>query len=297
MAVLAKGSLFPVELEKTLFNKVKGHSSLVKMSASEAVPFCGKDIFTFSFTNHLAVVGESGDKPVGDASIVAKTIKPIKVVYQERVSDEFMYAAEEKQIEYLQAFTDGFAKELGRGLDIMALHGFNPNTNTAASTIIGNNHFDYEIQEANTIAYAAANADTNIDDAVAKVEGAEYEVNGCIIAPVVRSDLAKLTTSGKGRAYAEFAFGGCPDKLGAMTLDSNATVSVNGGNDRAYVGDFKNCFRWGIAKEIPLKVIEYGNPDGQGDLQAKNQVVLRAEAYIGWAIMDNAAFAKVAVSG
>ena len=82
-----------------------------------------------------------------------------------------------------------------------------------------------------------------------------------------------------------------------MTLDSNATVSVNGGNDRAYVGDFKNCFRWGIAKEIPLKVIEYGNPDGQGDLQAKNQVVLRAEAYIGWAIMDNAAFAKVAVSG
>lgn len=296
MATIAKASLFPVELESELFNKVKGHSSLARMSASEAVPFVGKDIFTFAFSNHLSVVGEGASKPAGDGVVTPVTMKPIKVVYQERVNDEFVYAAEERQIEYLKAFEEGFARELGRGLDIMALHGFDPKTNTAASTVIGNNHFDYVITSGNTVTYVAANADTVIDDAVSKVEAAEYEANGVIIAPAVRSDIAKLTGSGKVRAYPEFAFGGAPDKLGSMTLDVNATVSVNGGDNRAYVGDFQNAFRWGIAKEIPLKVIEYGNPDGQGDLQAQNQIVLRAEAYIGWAILDAAAFAKVAIS-
>lgn len=290
MSVLSKGSNFPPALEPTLFNKIKGHSSLAKMSAAEPVPFCGKDVFVFNFSGHLAVVGENGDKPVGDATIVAKTIRPIKVVYQERVSDEFVYAAEEKQLEYLKAFAEGFAKETARGLDIMAFHGFNPNTNTAAAAI-GSNHFDAVVT--NSVTYDATKADTVIDDAVALVEAAEYEANGCVIAPAVRGDIAKLNGAGKTRAYPDFAFGGCPDKLGAMTLDSNATVSVASNKDRAIVGDFQNCFRWGIAKEIPMKVIEFGDPDGQGDLQAKNQVCLRAEAFIGWAIMDEAAFAKV----
>ena len=296
MSVISKANLFPVELENELFNKVKGHSSLAMMSASEAVPFCGKDVFTFAFSNHLSVVGENGNKPAGDGVVTPVTIKPVKVVYQERVSDEFMYAAEERQIEFLKAFEDGFAKELGRGLDIMALHGFDPKTNTAASTVIGNNHFDYVIDSANVVTYDATKADENIDDAVGAVEAAEYAATGVIIAPAMRTAIAKLTAAGKQRAYPEFAFGGKPDTLGAMKLDVNATVSVAGGDDRAYVGDFENAFRWGIAKEIPMKVIEYGNPDGQGDLQAMNQVVVRAEAYIGWAILDADAFAKVTVS-
>ena len=46
-------------------------------------------------------------------------------------------------------------------------------------------------------------------------------------------------------------------------------------------------FKWGYAKTIPTKLIEYGDPDNTGkDLQGYNQVYLRAEAYIGWGIMD-----------
>lgn len=42
-----------------------------------------------------------------------------------------------------------------------------------------------------------------------------------------------------------------------------------------------------------MEVIEYGDPDGQGDLKKTNQIVLRAEAYIGWGILDNASFKKI----
>ena len=69
---------------------------------------------------------------------------------------------------------------------------------------------------------------------------------------------------------------------------------------KAIVGDFDNCFKWGYAKEIPLEVIEYGNPDNDaelGDLKGHNQVYLRAEAYIGWGIIVPEAFAIIKAAG
>lgn len=61
----------------------------------------------------------------------------------------------------------------------------------------------------------------------------------------------------------------------------------------AYVGDFENAFKWGYADQIPMEVIEYGDPDGQGDLKRTNEVLLRAEAWIGWAILDKGAFSRI----
>ena len=65
----------------------------------------------------------------------------------------------------------------------------------------------------------------------------------------------------------------------------------------AYVGDFAHAFRWGYADQIPMEVIQYGDPDGQGDLKRTNEVVLRAEAWIGWGILCKEAFARVLKTG
>lgn len=288
MAVLSKGALFPAQLESEIFSLVKGHSTLAKLSNQEGLPFVGKDIFTFNFSNDISIVGENGEKPAGDGVVAPVKMQPIKVVYQMRVSDEFLYAADEYKLNVLNAFADGFAKKLGAGLDKMAMHGIDPKTGSASS-IIGNNCFDKKVTT-NTVTYSVA--DTDIDAAVAQVEDGEYVANGIAIAPAMRSALAALTANG-ARKYPEFAFGQIPSSLGAMTIDSNATVSANGSDDMAIVGDFANCFRWGIAKQLPLETIEYGNPDGQGDLKANNQIVLRSEAFIGWAIMDEKAFSIV----
>lgn len=294
MATLNKGSLFPQELAKEMFSKVKGHSSLAALSNSEPVPFNGKDIFTFNFSNDISIVGESAAKPAGDLAVSTVQIRPIKVVYQARVSDEFLTASEEAQLNVLKEYSDGWTKKLGRGLDLMALHGVNPATGTA-SALIGTNNFDSQITGAKIVSYNSSTPDVNVDAAISIVDGFEYDCNGLVISPAVRDNIAALSTNNNGRKYPEFAWGGCPNNLGALKLEKNVTVSANSSPDKAFVGDFENAFRWGYAEEIPLEIIEYGDPDGSGkDLKQYNQVLLRSEAYIGWAIMDNNAFAKIA---
>ncbi|MBP0989376.1 MAG: phage major capsid protein, partial [Oscillospiraceae bacterium] len=120
------GTLFKPELVTEMFSKVKGHSSLAKLSAAEPMPFAGTDTFIFTMDGEAAIVGEGSQKPAGPAAIAPVTIKPIKFVYQHRVTDEFVHLSEEKQIPYLRAFADGFSKKIARGLDIAGFHGFNP---------------------------------------------------------------------------------------------------------------------------------------------------------------------------
>lgn len=285
MASLAKANLFPAELESSIFSLVKGKSSLAKLAGAEPIPFNGKDVFTFNFDSDLAIVGEGAAKPAGDATIAPVAIRPIKVVYQMRANEEFMYASEEDKVDVLKAFADGFAAKLAAGLDKMAILGINP-ADGQASAIIGTNCFDKKVT--NVVTYNATTADENIEDAVTAVESGEYVANGVVISPAMRGAIASLRNTDGQRSYPEFAFGAVPATLGGMSLDSNATM----GSEKALVGDF-SAFRWGIAKELPLEVIQYGDPDGQGDLKKFNQVLLRSEAYIGWAIMTADAFAVV----
>ena len=59
------------------------------------------------------------------------------------------------------------------------------------------------------------------------------------------------------------------------------------------VGQF-DAFRWGVQRSIGAHLIEYGDPDGLGDLQIQNQIAIRAEIVYGIGIMDQAAFTKIA---
>ena len=81
--------------------------------------------------------------------------------------------------------------------------------------------------------------------------------------------------------------------MNGLPVDFNKTVSV-GDTDQAIVGDFENMLKWGYAKEVPLEVIPYGDPDNSGvDLKGSNQIYLRAEIYLGWGILDPKSFARV----
>ena len=288
------GTNFPPELVAEMFSKVNGHSALAKLSAQKPIPFNGETIFVFSAGGEASIVGEGENKPAGDAAVTPKTIRPIKFVYQHRVSNEFIYNAESK-LNYLQTFADGFAKKIARGLDIAAMHGINP-ADLADTSFKATNSFD-GLVTGNTVTYAAANVDANIDAAVQMVIADGNVVNGIALSPTAGAAMAAIKVNGVPQ-YPEFRFGGNPDAFYGMGSDVNGTVSVTGTatgsqTDHAIVGDFQNAFRWGYAKNIPLEVIEYGDPDGLGDLKRTNEVVLRAEAFIGWGILDADAFARV----
>lgn len=292
------GTLFKPELVTEMFNKVKGHSSLAKLSGAEPMPFSGTDTFVFSMAGEAAIVGEGGNKPAGDASVTSVTIKPIKFIYQHRVSDEFVNLSDEKRIPYLRAFSDGFAKKIARALDIAALHGFNPATGSA-SDIVGTNSFAGKVTDSDhIITYDSSAPDDNIDAAVAAIQTDDGSVSGIAMAPAMGAAIGSMKMTDSGAAmYPEFRFGGNPPAFGALASDINSTVSFGTSQKlRAVVGDFANAFRWGFAEEIPLEIIQYGDPDGQGDLKRTNEIVLRSEAYIGWGILDADSFALIKVN-
>lgn len=296
MAAISMGTNFPPELVKEMMNQVVGHSSLARLSARKPVPFTGEKIFTFSLDKEADIVGENGAKSVGGATLGTVNIRPIKFEYSARVSDEFMRADEEYQLNVLEEFAEGAAKKYARALDLAAFHGVNPRTN-ADSSVVGENNFDDKIE--NVITYASATPDDNLDAAIAAVTGAEKEVTGIAMSPTMAAAMAKVKVNGVVQ-YPEFRFGGKPQSFAGKGMDVNNTVSKMPTSvettSQAYVGDFANAFRWGYATEMPVEIIPYGNPDNDtvaGDLKGHNQVLLRLEAYIGWGILDPDAFAVV----
>lgn len=290
MAVLERGSLFAPELVGDLINKVKGKSSLAVLSRQEPIPFNGSKEFTFTMDSEVDIVAESGAKSHGGISIAPITIVPIKVEYGARVSDEFLYAAEAEQINILRAFNDGFAKKVARGLDLMAMHGVNPRTG-AASAVVGVNNLDSKVIK--KISFATATPDDNVEAAVAKVALDGGDVSGMALSPTFSAALAAYKVNNV-KQFPELAWGANPGAINGLPIDINKTVSDMSLNDRAIIGDFANSFKWGYAKEVPLEVIQYGDPDNSGnDLKGYNQVYLRSEVYLGWGILDEKAFARI----
>lgn len=292
--VLAKGSLFPPELTNELINLVNGKSSLAKLAASRPLSFVGNEIFTFTLDKEVDVVAENGAKSNGGATMGSVSIVPVKIEYGTRVLDEFKYASEEQQIEYLKAFAEGFAAKAARGLDIMGFHGLNPRTDSA-SAVIGTNHFDSLVT--NTV-NLSSDPNANVESAVALVQGGEYEVTGMAMSPAFRSALAgQVYTSDNRPMFPELAWGSQPATIKGLPVDTNSTVSFGTNTvDNAIIGNFRDFFRWGVAKDIPIEIIEYGNPDNDanaGDLKGHNQIYLRGEMYIGWGILVPAAFARI----
>ena len=288
------GTLFKPELVTELISKVQGKSVLAKLSAQTPIPFNGVEQFIFNLEGNAQIVGEGEQKLGNKAKLTSKVIKPLKFVYQARITDEFKYASEEKRMNFLSAYMDGFAKKIAEAFDLAALHGLEPKSMTDA-TFRSTNSFDGVIT-GNVVTYDEAHIDDNIDTAVQQIVAKGGEVTGIALSPTAGQALAKVKVKDVVQ-YPEFRFGQNPDSFYSMKSDINKNLTVTGGTaetDHAIVGDFQNRFKWGYAENIPMEIIEFGDPDGAGrDLKAYNEICLRAEAFIGWGILDEEAFARV----
>ena len=281
---------FPAELVREVFTGAKGHSSIAKLANQIPVAFSGTDIMAFSFGGEVNLVAEAAAKASHTNSNNVINIAPLKIEYGARVSDEFLRCSDEKRLEHLRAFDEGFSKKIARGLDIMVMHGVNPKTGAAAQSI-GKNSFDTN-DSVTPVIYNPGTPDPsgNIDSAVAAI--GDYDLTGIAMSKNFSGELAKVKVNGVPQ-FPQFAWGANPDSVNGIPVDVNSTVSKVA-TKYAYAGDFENAFRWGYADVINFEVIEYGDPDNTGsDLKGHNQVYLRAEAWVGWAILDGSAFARI----
>ena len=289
---IQKSTYFPGQVAAEMFDMVAGHSSLAKVSQAKPLPFNGIDVMTFTSSDEASIVAEGAAKAAHSGSNGVVQIRPLKFEFSQRVNDEFMYAGDEVRLNYMRAFSEAFAKKIARGLDIAAFHGIDPKSGDAVSALSGKS---FHAAVTNVVNYDQSNIDANIASAIALITAADKEVNGIILAPTAASALAAVKTSGVPQ-FPELMWGGKPEYIKGLRYDSNGTLSFSNAPEMVAVGDFANSFRWGYAKDIKLEVIPYGDPDNSGyDLRGYNQVLLRAEAYIGFAILDADAFALVQV--
>lgn len=294
--VLSKGTLFPEELVSDLYNKVKGKSSVAKLHAAEPIPFVGAEVMTFAMDAEVDLVAENGKRSAGGLKVEPVKVVPLLVEYGARVSNDFMYASEEKRLEVLKAFNDGFAAKAARGLDIMVFHGVNPRTDEAAAQI-GTNNFTTAVG-VNKVDYDEANPDGCVEEAISALDSIDGDVTGMAISKDMRSALAKQTDKAGAKLYPQLAWGSNPGTINGCPVDVNSTVSFGKSKVKAFMGDFVRAFKWGYAKNVTMEVIPYGDPDNTGkDLQGYGQVYLRAQTYIGWGILDPTAFSRIEKSG
>ena len=291
--VVSRGQLFDPVLVTDLINKVKGKSAIAQLSTSKPIPFNGMKEFTFSMDSEVDLVAENGAKSRGALALAPRTIMPLKVEYGARISDEFIYASEEARIDILKSFNEGFAKKVARGLDIMAFHGVNPRTGSA-STLIGTNCFDGAVTTNVVTADDDTDANAQVEAAIALIQGGEFDVTGMAMAPAFRSALAAIVKTDGNPMFPELKWGAEPGTINGLPVQNNSTVSFGGSDDLAILGDFESNFKWGYSKSIGTEIIRYGDPDNSGrDLKGYNQIYIRAEMYLGWAVFDPLAFAII----
>ena len=285
--VMSMGNLFDPKLVTDLFNRVKGKSSVAALCAQEPVKFTGNKYFVFSMDNEVDVVAENQKRGHGGVNLEPVKVVPMEIEYGARISETFMTASEEEQLDILEAFLVGFSAKTARGLDIMAFHGKNPRSGAACALIT--KHFGLIGQ---TVPYNAAKPDECVDDAVALI--GDWDVTGLAMSKTMASAMGKMRTNSGDKMYPGLSWGGDPGEVNGVKTSVNSTVSFGDSATRAIVGDFANCFKWGYAKEVKMEIIPYGDPDNTGvDLKGSGQIYLRCTASIGFGILVEDAFARV----
>ena len=286
-AVQSMGQMFDPKLVKDVFNLVRGKSSIAALCNRAPLSFTGDKYFTFSMDNDVDLVAENGKYRHGGITVEPVVVVPHKIEYGARVSEEFLDASEEEQLDMLEEYVEGFAAAAARGLDIMAFHGLNPRDKTESALITM--HFDKVEQ---TVAYDAAAPDGCVDDAVALI--GDWDASGIAMAKAFASAMGKQTDKNGNKMYPGLSWGGNPKEVNGVPSSVNSTVSVGDSGDMAIVGDFAKCVKWGYAKEVKMEIIPYGDPDNTGvDLKGSGQVYLRCTASIGFGILVPEAFARV----
>ena len=252
------------------------------------------DHFVFTGTPKAQLVGESGQKESADGTPGKKQVRTYKVQITYRFSNEVQWEDEDYQTELIENLVANAATAISRALDLLAIHGVNPATgNTGAVT-------DYFNESGNDVHRVTRTADAQADmeNAASALQGSGYSATGIGFDPVFAGQLARSKDQENRPLYPELGLGFAIETFQGLNAASSDTVSGRQELDpeeatlNAIMGDF-NAFKWGIARNMPLELIEYGDPDDNGDLKGSNEVAIRAESVIGFGIMDEEAFALI----
>lgn len=238
-----------------------------------------------------ALVHEGGAKPDNGRKVVSKPFTTAKLVYSQRVTEEFMRWTEAKQADFISRLVDNWlTKSLGLDLDTIVLHGMNPSTGTVDTELT-----TYMTKAGSSILVpttgtTAATLDT--DFATAVTELAEQNINGVAIS----SDASKLLSTaieGNQKKYPELGVFGLSGNMLAGKPAATSPEVARDHKTKLVLGDWSQLLL-GFAGVAEWRVHTAGDFDNTGkDLAGHNQIGIRMELPFGFQILDTKAFAVV----
>lgn len=297
--------LMPRNIADGMITASRSTSVIAKLSAREPQRFGEVDYITFNDFPKAEFVEEGADKASTTGGFGSVTAKPHKAQVTMRFNEEVQWADEDYQLGVLRELGDAGGVALSRALDLGLIHRINPLSGT---TIAGWTNY----LAATTLRVeqtAATDDDAEFKQAVGLLVNSSpsVAVNGAAFDPKFSWNLANLmrkdgTGATSDQRYPSLGFGtNVTDFMGVPVAQGNTVSGTPEAADtkvRAIVGDFQNGIRWGVQRELPIELIRYGDPDGQGDLKRKNQIAMRLEIVYGWYVFTNRfAIVEDAVAG
>lgn len=298
MATFGTGQLknLPRNIANGMVKDVVQGSTVAALSARRPQRFGNEDIITFTGRPKAEFVGEGQAKSstTGEFDFVTSTPKKTQVTM--RFNEEVQWANQDYQLGVLDTLSEAGAEALARALDLGLYHRINPLTGTE---IDGWQNYLNAADRRVEITPATAKAPELIVEAAIGLlvaNGHPTPVNGLALHPSLAWGLSTERFADGRKKYPELGLG---IDLGSYNgLRSSTSDTVAGGDEalpaltearavRGIVGDFANGIRWGVQREIPIELIKYGDPDGQGDLKRHNQIALRLEIVYGWYVFTD----------
>ena len=284
MALQTDKVLLPKEVATVITKKAKDTSTIAALSPSEPQLFLDKDYMVFSGNAEAEVIAEGEQKSSYEETLSPVVGKRFKVQTTTRVTDELRFADDDARLEIISKIQADQAAALGRVLDYVVYHAFDPKKKT---TLAGFTKLS------DTAAQVTATTDRVADiDALAEAVNDEYDINGIAMSKTMTNELRRIRIKDTmQRLYPEI-----PLNLKVGSLDgipASTSGTVNGRlitdtptNVLAFLGYF-SLIKWGMVRDIWSEIIEYGDPDGSGkDLKGYNQIAYRTEAIYSYAILD-----------
>lgn len=291
-ALITSDFTLPTEVANGIWSKAQTESTIARLSGQEPQKFGKVNVMTLTAAPKAELVGESGEKSPTPTAYSSKTVTPYKLQVTMRTSEEVKWADEDYQLGVLADMEKNAGIALGRALDLVGYHKINPLTGTVSATVT-----EGVTDTTNSATLAAGKYDAAVEAAAGLVIADGYTPSGIAMDPTFSYGLGTQRDGDLRKLYPEIGFGQNVSAFEGLNAAVGDTVSASreaatATGILAIVGQF-DAFRWGIQREIRAKLIEFGDPDGLGDLQRKNEVAIRAEIVYGIGIMDLDAFAKV----
>lgn len=304
MALQTTGIVLPKSVVSVIGAQAKDTSTVAALSPSKPEIFADETYLVFNGNSEAEVVAEGSQKGAYTESVEPVVASRATIQTTTRVSNQLKWADEDDQLHIVDAIQEDQTKALGRALDYLVYHAVNPKTGAAISSYTALS----AATGVNDVYLGAAVASADDDDWVASIDSmAEavndlYDINGFALSKTYANALRKVRVPDTlARLYPEIPLNlkvgnieGIPAAVsgtvnGRLVSDGESTPTY-GTDILGIMGDY-SLIKWGLVRDIKAEIIEYGDPDGAGDLKRLNQIAFRTEAVLAWAVIDPAAFA------